>query len=38
MRLTIGMLLGCLIILTERWVIEHVIGRSVTRWHRTFGK
>ena len=37
-HVTLGMLLGILIILTERWAIEHVVNRAEKRWHRTFGK
>lgn len=38
MRVTLGMLTGVAIILTERWVIERIAGRAEKRWHRTFGK
>lgn len=38
MKVTLGMALGVLIILTERWVIERIVGRAEKRWHRRFGK
>lgn len=38
MKVTAGMVLGVLIILTERWVIERIVGRAENRWHRRFGK